>query len=272
MTEVNDEQHELEQEPAEPDLSATDPAPDLPAPPRRVTRHGWWRAWGDRRVRFWLICVAGVSIVVTFITVNRVKAAMGERQLITQGTPVRATLLELERSRRYGYSLSRNDIRQAKLQAKLPDGRDIELEGKLPPGGDGFWRVGQDMDVRVDPNDLSRWTTRTEMAGWGTELVIPLSLLPLILLFAIIAIWQRQRVLNVWRYGWPVHGVVLELRHTAIAPLSRVVRYSIPELHDKRIFTTLIPNKDGVPLVGETILLIALQENAERAVVAKLYL
>src|SRR5688572_11050792 len=196
--------------------------PALPPPPRAVTRRGWWRAWGDRRVRVWLICALAIAAIMIFIGINQIGAALRERQLIREGTVLTTTLVELEGSRRYGYSLPRTDMRDVKLQAKLPDGTERDFIGRLPPGGDGYWRVGQEMQIRFDPNDPTRWTNRTEMAGWGTELVIPLSLVPIIALLLALAIWQRMRVLRIWRNGQPVQGVVHELRHTAIAPLSRV--------------------------------------------------
>ena len=243
----------------------------LPPPPRKVTRRGWWRAWGDRRVRFWLICVAAITGIMAYIISDRIGAALRERKLIREGVPVVATIIELEGSRRPGYSLSRSDSRDVELQAKLQDGRELHMQGSIPAGGAGYLRIGNSIEIRVDPNDPSRWTERKEMVGWGTELVIPLSLVPLVLVLLGIAIWQRQRVLSVWRNGQPVEGIVLELKHTAIAPFSRLVRFSIPEDRHKRIYATLIPNKDGVPEVGEVIWLLTLPDKIERCVLMKLY-
>ena len=243
---------------------------ELVPPPRQVTARGARRAWGDRRVKFWWVCAVAIAVIAAMIAGERVWATLRERDLIRNGAAVTATVIGMQRSMRVGYTLPRTDSLDVKLKAQLPDGREVLLEGTLPRDS-GVVRIGMPLEIRLDPLNPTRWTDRTEMLDWGTELIIPISLVPLILVLLGTAIWQRQRVLNVWRHGSPVQGIVHELKHTAMAPLSRLVRYSIAGPDGKRIFSTFIPSSAGIPAVGETIHLLALSDRADRTVVTKLY-
>jgi len=243
---------------------------ELPSIPREVTPHGSRAAWGDLHVRFWWICAVAISIIMLVLGVDRGLAGSKEKTLIKHGVRVRAVITGMEGSHRVGYTLPRDDSLNVQLLARMPDGRQLSLEGVLPAGGPAI-RIGQDLDIRVDPNDPSHWTDRTEMAGWGTELAIPLSLLPLIALLLALAMWRRRNVLMIWREGQPIDGIVVEIHQSAIAPLSRVVRYSIPANNDKRVFSALIPARAGVPAVGEVIDLLALPKSPDRSIVTKLY-
>src|SRR5205807_195111 len=103
------------------------------------------------------------------------------------------------------------------------------------------------------------------------EFAVPLMLLPITALLLAVAILRRRQVLAIWREGQPVHGVVIDIRQSAIAPLSRLVRYSIIENNDNRVFSTLIPAGFGIPDAGEMISLLALPMAPNRAIVTELY-
>ncbi|HEX8524379.1 MAG TPA: hypothetical protein VF669_19140 [Tepidisphaeraceae bacterium] len=243
--------------------------PQVSEPPREVTAHAARHAWGDMRVRFWWLCGLALAVIMLIVAGDRMLAATRERQLIATGTQVRATVLMMDQSTRLGYALPRTDSHEVRLKVKLPDGQNQTYEGRLQPGG-GMLVVGGEIDIKVDPKDPTRWTDRTEAVSWLVEMIIPLLILPLVLLVFAIALWRRSQVLRIWRQGQSYEGVVIELRHSAAAPLSRLIRYNIPD-RDKRIFTTLMPARVGVPQPGESIEIIAMPDALERAVVAKVY-
>jgi 4-amino-4-deoxy-L-arabinose transferase-like glycosyltransferase len=244
--------------------------PDIPPAPRQVTPIASRRAWGDLRVRFWWICAAVIAAMMLIFAIERISSSIGERRLIATGILVHAKVTGINESRRPGYTLPRNDSLDVQLSVDLPDGQHIETKGVLPPA-DSVVRIGDYIDIRILPSDPSRWTDRTEMISWPAELFLPLVLLPIVCLLLVIAIIRRRQVLRIWRTGYMARGVVLEVKQSPIAPLSRLVRYTISDLRDKRVFGTLIPAREGIPEVGDTIPLVALPDDSGRAVVAKLY-
>jgi hypothetical protein len=238
--------------------------------PRPLTRGGARRAWGDLRVRFWWLCALALTVAMLGIASSRVAANFRERDLIANGTKVTATVVGMDGSTRVGWTQARSDSHEVRLRVKMPDGQATTLAGTLAPGL-GVVKIGGELEIKFDPNQPSRWTDRTEPLSWPAELVIPLSLLPIVILLLGMAAFRRSQVLKVWREGELVQGIVHEVRHSAIAPRSRLVRYTIPEVADHRIFSALIPTSTGIPEEGETLEIIAIPNVPQRSVVAKLY-
>jgi hypothetical protein len=239
-------------------------------PPRPVTPQGSRRAWGDLRVRFWWLCAIALAIVTLIIAASRIAANIRERDLIQNGVKVTATVVGMDGSTRVGWTQPRSDSHDVRLRAKMPDGQSLTLSGNLPSGA-GVLKIGGEIEIKIDPNQPSRWTDRTEAHSWAADLVIPLSLLPIILLLLAIALLRRSQVLRIWRNGDLVQGIVHDLRHSAMAPRSRLVRFTIPDLANSRIFSTLIPTSLGIPHEGDTIPIVAMPETPERSVAAQLY-
>lgn len=239
-------------------------------PPRPVTSTGSRRAWGDLRVRFWWLCALALTVAMLLIGSSRVTANFRERDLIQTGIKVTATVVGMDGSTRVGWTQPRSDSHEVRLRARMPDGQTATLTGTLAPGP-GVLKIGSELEIKLDPNQPSRWTDRTEPLSWPAELVIPLSLLPIVILLLAIAMFRRSQVLHVWRHGQPIQAIVHDIRHSAMAPRSRLVRYTIPELADHRIFSTLIPTNTGIPHEGETLDIIAIPNAPQRSVVANLY-
>jgi hypothetical protein len=95
-------------------------------------------------------------------------------------------------------------------------------------------------------------------------------LLPVPVVLLGIALLRRREVLNIWQSAPAMEAIVMDSRHSSIAPKSRVLRYSLRE-GDRRVCATLYPLAAGVPAEGETIVIVAPPEAPQRGIVAKLY-
>jgi hypothetical protein len=254
--------HRLTQEQAIP----TDPPP--PAPPRLLTRAATRRAWVEGRVRFWWSCAAVVLIVMTFIGVSQTLNWWRDRKLITQGVAVDAHIDEA-----MGSPMARVFVRdqpiRVKLSFPLADGTNQTVEGSLKPPGPAVTAT-KNIRIHYDPADPTRWTDRDEVIPWTREMTVVLMFLPVTALLFAIALLRRWQVLRTWRDAPALPAIVVDSRHSPMAPRSRVLRYSLRD-GDRRVCHTLYPTRTGVPERGETIWLIAKPDQPQRGILAKLY-
>jgi hypothetical protein len=196
--------------------------------------------------------------------------ASRERYLLQHGELVDAHVTHVWGHANPGNNAARQDPIPVKMTARLADGRTVQLEGLLPEGP-GRVTVGDTIQLRVDPKDASRWMEPRELTPWAHELAITYVLLGLLAVLVAIALWQRARVLHVWREGIEDEGLVVDLRHSPMAPASRLVRFSLSSMHSRRIHSTLYPVRRGLPEVGEAIGVLRLRDEPERMIVAELY-
>jgi hypothetical protein len=131
-------------------------------------------------------------------------------------------------------------------------------------------RVGDKIPIRVDQDAPKVWTDRAQPKPWLVDFTIVLFLVPLLVVLGLIALLRRMQVLKIWRKGEAAAGVVVDLKQTAIAPLSRVVRFTLAEGSDRRVFSTLHPAR-GAPGPGDVIWVVFPPRNPGRAIVASLY-
>lgn len=249
-----------------------DAAPlELPPAPRRVTPRVAKRAWGEAPVRFWWKSAAGVAIVAAVVGWGLVSNELRYRGLMTRGTPIKAAIVEVRGTSRAGYAVPRDDAVEVKLRARLPDGNVLDFQALLEPGS-GYAKVGDELPIRVDPQNPRRWAEQREVLPWWRIVAVPaLMLLPIALLLLGVAAWRRLRVLRVWRDGARARGVVTEVRHSATAPRSRVIRYTIADGPDRRVFKMLYPTRAGVPAPGDVLNLIVDADRPADSIVAELY-
>lgn len=259
--------------PATEQLGATGGFSQLPRPPRPVTRRAARRSWNERTPRVWLILLLLVTATTAFFVVDRVVKASHERRLIQSGRTVFAKLESIESSTVLGRAFSRRDPLPVTLLIPPPEGSSDpprRVDGRLTGGIDGMVKIGDDLEIRVDPNDPTRWTDRTQPKPWSTELTVAYGLMPLVCLLGVVALLARTRVLNVWRNGQEAIGTVIDATQSAIAPMSRIVRFVLSDSDDNRVYTVLCP-ADEVPAPGEPIALLYPRGNPGRAIVARLY-
>lgn len=254
----------------------TDPAATaLPPPPRPVNARAARRSWNERSPRLWLILLLLVTAATAYFVVDRVLRAREERSLIQAGRKVMAKLESIEGSTVVGRAFSRRDPLPVTLLIPPPEGSTEaprRVDGRLIGGIDGMVKIGDDLEIRVDPADPARWTDRAQPKPWSTELTVVYGLVPLVVLLAAAALFARARVLSVWKHGEEATGTVIDASQSAIAPLSRVVRFVLSdgEGDDNRVYTVLCP-ADEVPPPGEPIHLVLPRGNPSRAIAAGLY-
>lgn len=223
-------------------------------------------------VQFWWKSAVIVLAIAAIVAVSELSQELKLRQLIHRSIQVKATAVEVagvtaQRNRSFG--VQRDDAVDVKLSAKLPDGRIVQLAGTLPKG-QGWLKVGGDVDVYVDPNDPTQWVEVAEQRKWWELVALPMiMLLPVALLLLAFAWWRRRQILQVWRDGKAVEGSIVSCTHSPIAPRSKVCGYSVPG--DRRVFKMLYPLRLGQPRVGDVVPLIVLPDRPDRAIAARAY-
>ena len=244
----------------------------LPPPPRAITTRARRRAWGEAPVRVWGILTFLVAVSLLLLAAQNISEGLTERRLISDGKPVTATLKEVngDGDPRHAVKMqgeSGDRIVKVDYPGAPPDAEPRQLESMSSNG----LRPGDAVHIRVDPNDLSMWTDATEPQPWLARLAIVWMLLPALLLAIIMLLIRRRQILRIWREGQETYGTVIELRQSPIAPRSRVVRFTLGDPDDRRIFSTLFPNRAGEINKGDELLLLTLESNPSRAIVAELY-
>jgi hypothetical protein len=246
----------------------------LPSTPRPITRLVTRRSWREAPVQSRLKLAGVVVLVGAFVTAMNLKLAIKDRRLQQHGITTTAKLVRVggvsEKENR-NWKMLRDQTIEVELLVIMPDGRLLTLKGPLPPGN-GYLAVNGDITVRVDPDDPNNWTEAVEIQSWWHVLAVPLFfMLPVLVILLAIAEWRRRRVLAVWRDGVRAYGVVIDIKQTAAAPLSRIVRFTIVDGPDKRVLTSLYPSGVTVPKPGDTLNIIVPQDRPDETIVADLY-
>jgi hypothetical protein len=242
----------------------------LPPVPRPLTSAASRRSWNERPVRVWVILFLTVAAITAYFVAERVVKVRAERELIVNGRNVLARVAVIEESTREDRVFSRERDLPVTLAIPRADGQGEELvEGRLAGGIEGNIRIGEKIEVRVDPNDPRRWTDRLTPKPWMAELTILYGLAPLVVLLGGLVLLARLRVLSVWKNGQETLGTVIDAKQSSIAPMSKVVRFVL-DGQDKRVYSVLCPAGE-VPDPGDPIELLAPANNPNRAIVARLY-
>jgi hypothetical protein len=249
--------------------------PALASVPRPVTPRAARRSWSELPVRIWVVLAVAVAMITAYFTITKYFAGRYERWLITQGAALEADVMWINGSKRPGDEFKRTDRLQAQLGYTPPGGQRMDyVEGWLAQLPDQkpvpLIRVGDKIKIRIDPAAPRTWTDRTQPKSWLAEFTIVVLLLPLLAVLGLIAWVRRRQVLGVWRSGEIAAGVVVDLRQTAVAPLSRLVRFTLAEGDDRRVCSALHPAQN-VPQAGDVIWLIMPPRTPSRAVIASLY-
>ncbi|HWP40153.1 MAG TPA: hypothetical protein VNL70_04460, partial [Tepidisphaeraceae bacterium] len=111
----------------------------------------------------------------------------------------------------------------------------------------------------------------TEPKSWAQELTGLGVLVPVLVVLAGVTIWKRHGVLRSWRMAPLAAGIVVETRQSAVAPRSRIVRFTLRDGPDRRVWSMLVPTSGPIPEKGQTLWLICPPGSPDRAVLARLY-
>jgi hypothetical protein len=207
-----------------------------------------------------------------------------DRRLVSQGTAAWAQIVEAGGSTRQGYVPQEPGAR-FKLELHLPDGRtfkeeqDVALQGesvltvaKTQPATESaeLLAVGRWIEVHVNPDNPHDFTVRGDISMIH-ELGLGLSLLPIGVILLGVALVKRWGVLRTWRTGAAAVAVALESRQTAIAPLSRVVRFTLRDSRDGRVFAATAPARVARFEEGDEFWVVHPPRRPGKALVAALY-
>ena len=207
-------------------------------------------------------------LIALWFVVLRVYASQSDRWLIHHGVRVEADILDVD-----GNTLKKQYDPQENLPFRMtwrmPDGRTHTINQRLKAQKHPLG-PGKKVPLYVDPNNLDHWTDRTEIS-WAEDTLIGIMLLPVILLLFGIAFFNRHQTLQAWRNGPSIHASVVEIKHSATAPRSRILRMVLANYHDQRIFTTLIPTRRSGYQPGDIVWVIIPSTTPRWAILAELY-
>jgi hypothetical protein len=237
---------------------AADPEP--PPAPRPISRVARRRSWAELRVRTWLIATFGMVVVTAFFAGKEYYEAIGQRWLISHGTHVMANLVVIDGARGKGAGPFRRVDRPllASLEFTPPGGEKVLLMDKYlyqqdpkPGEPNELLYVGQSIPILIDPADPTHFTDRLTPAAWSAQFVATLMLVPTCLVLALISLWQRSRVLALWRSGVAHIATVVSVKAFAAAPRSYRMTLALRDSHDRRTFDVLLPKRFGQTHPGD---------------------
>ena len=221
-------------------------------------------------VRVWIILTLAVAFVTIYFTITRIQEALDNRWLADHGVQINAIFTSVS-----GDPLPKRRLRNETMPSTIKftyGGKQYESELELEPKPGIPAVVGTELPIKIDPNNPSRLMEVAQPPPWSHELAVIAVLIPVLMIVALVVLWKRRGVLKVWRDEPLTEAVVVELRQTPVAPMSRVIRFTIPQSGGGRIWSTLMPAKAGLPSIGQKFQIICPPGNPDRAIVAQLYM
>ena len=229
------------------------------------------RSWNEPSVRRWLLLSILVLLTTTYFAWRDVRQAMHERGLIEHGLQVNSTVEGVEGiSGDVTRKLTRNEAHTVKLRYTI-NGRAYITTQELPILVGKYIGAGDSVELRVDPSDPENVTTQTQARPWLASLTVVTLLVPLLIALVLLTLLQRRRMLRIWQDGELTEGTVIDWHRSGLAPRSIVVRFTLNEGDDRRLFSLVWPVEAGELSSGDTIDLVMPPGEPGRALAAKLY-
>ena len=225
--------------------------PGPPAPPRVVTQVVRRRSWIEPRVRFWWLAAAAICAVAIYLGVYLVLHWLEDVRLVNNGTPVTATITRIGDSGARGNASPDNDV---ELSFSFHDVQN-EVDGYLV-GRDKPISLQDQVQIRIDPNDPTKWTYLTQPPDIWRQFFVVALILPVAAAAIIVSIVLRRRILSTWAEGTAQPFVIVSTGQTALAPGSLMVRCTALDGRDQRLVSVFIPRKFGPLNRGEPVWLI----------------
>jgi hypothetical protein len=240
-----------------------------PAPPRALTPSARRRSWAEPRVRNWWLMAVAMLLVGLFFTATRLVPSLRDYSLMKSGVRVEASIIDAQGGNTLKKLYDPEQRVAFHMTYHLPDGSYHEINEPLKNQRKSLG-PGMKIPLYVDPKDPSHWTDRVEIS-WLEDTMIALLLLPTVLLFLAIAAFNRFSVLRAWTTGHAIHASVVEMKQSASAPRSSILRFVLGHYHDQRIFSTLIPNRRAKYQPGDVVWVIIPSTTPRWAILAELY-
>lgn len=228
---------------------ALPPTPIPSPPPRPVTPAVRWRAWADPQARLWWGSALVLVLGGLYLCGARLYDWRQEVWLIRNGKTVVATVVHANNE-----TIPRKQPGDALVILNFDfDGQHRAVAGHLEGRkvSDEI-SVKDQVPIRIDPKNPEVWTARTVPGPLGTELIGGAIAIGLGIVAVLPAIWVRRRVLQAWRHGEAAEAVVRGRQQTPLAPRSRILRCSLADGVDNRVFSVYVPSR-AIAQTSETL-------------------
>ena len=192
-------------------------------PPRDITPAVRKRAWADPPVRFWWLTGGTLLIIALGLAVGNYVEWAKLNRAISPGVKVKSRIIAVEGDKRVGRTVT----------ATSPMGMIYHHGGKewyavgVLSGLQQQVRVGDDIEIYIDPADPENWTVRTEVPPLPQAMIGPFLVLPVALLCGLIALVGRSKTLKTYQHGALAEATVATNKQTPLAPRSRAIRCSL---------------------------------------------
>jgi hypothetical protein len=214
-------------------------------------------------VRFWLLATAALIGIGGWFFTQQVIAYRNEQWLIVNGTQVTATVISVGGDARVGKKSPPGSPLTLKFDWQ---GQTINVDGALATND--FITTGQTVPLRIDPNDTSIWTDRTDPEPLARRLIAGAVVIPAAGITLIAALLLRRRLLRVWQDAEATLYAVVDVGYSALAPLSHTVRCVVGTGRDPTIITVYLPARFPRPKQGEVLWLIRSSGKSKFAIAA----
>lgn len=186
----------------------------IPPAPRAVTPAISRRVWFEPRITRWVAAVAVLTALFAYLAGNSAYQWMLVRKLILSGEQVSARIVSANGFTRVGMRQDPTSLVELTFQS---GGKDYKVGGPLI-GRAEFLMIGDEVPIRVNPENPRQWTYRTEPPQLAYELAAPsLVLIPLAAVVAALVI-GRLSLLKLWATGAVAPAIIADLRTSAMAP------------------------------------------------------
>jgi hypothetical protein len=186
----------------------------IPAAPRPVTPVVSRRTWFEPRITRWVVAVAVLAALFGYLASSSTYQWMLVRKLILSGDQISARIVAANGFTRVGMRQDPTSIVELAFQS---GGKDYKVGGPLV-GRSEFLMIGDDVPIRVNPENPRQWTYRTEPPQLAHELAAPsLVLIPLAAVIVALVLGRRS-LLTLWSTGTVAPAIIADLRSSAIAP------------------------------------------------------
>jgi hypothetical protein len=246
-------------------------------PPRPLTPAARRRSWNEPKVRAWWLAALAMLLLAAWLLIEQISLAREARYRVAHWKRINSALIEvIGDSSRKSYRVPPDQIVvfDVKLSYADPDAKPDaprqEVKGRLAAQTEPL-SPGQSIPILVDPTDPHHWTDRVTPQPLFEQLLAPVLVAPLPIIFALVAWLQRQRILTLWRDGTLRQGTVVGRKHSAVAPRSDILRCQVEGAPDNRLLQVAVPRAAFAFQPDDPIALITPQEKPDRAIAAMLY-
>jgi hypothetical protein len=224
------------------------------------------RAWSEPRVRFWWLAAAVLLVVGLTFVAQGIRARFHDAWLIRDGLRIDARVAVANGEPVKDRPQPPDSVVEIQFRWKGDpkySPRPRPLEGRRD-----FIITNSILPIHVNPDDPEDWTWLDEPLPMLARMIGGIVAIPLALLALLWALGRQRVMLRIWRHGEAVEALIVESRHTAIAPRSRVARATPADESDARIHTVYLPPRLASLRRGGAICILRLPSRPKRVCAA----